>query len=73
MAVDCPAASLILAGMVADRALLVRLTVWPALGAGPVKVIVPVDELPPARVAGFRVIDSSSMGLTANVAVAKVY
>lgn len=63
--VELPALTLTCDGTVAEEMLLDSPTEIPPLGAGPLKVMVPVDGLPPVTVAGFREInDSASAGLT---------
>jgi hypothetical protein len=56
------------ADTVADFELLASLTEKPALGAGPVRVIVAVEVPPPASVDGLRVIEPRPIGLTVSVA-----
>jgi len=56
VAVEAPAATVTLAGTAAtDGLALLKLTMAPPLGAPPVKVIVPCDELPPTTEAGFTI------------------
>jgi hypothetical protein len=64
-----PEATVTDAGTVADVVLLVRLTTVPADGAAPVRVTVPVDELPPMTVVGESVREDNASGLTVSVAV----
>lgn len=45
-------------------------TEMPLAGAGPVKVTVPVDELPPTTEVGFIVTEASAGGLTVSTACA---
>ena len=53
VALVAPAATVTLAGTwAADVLLLVRVTTAPPDGAGPVKVTVPADEVPPVTEAG---------------------
>ncbi len=52
--VVAPAATEILPGTWADELLLDRVTTVPPVGAGPVRVTVPVEELPPVTLAGLR-------------------
>jgi hypothetical protein len=52
----------------ADVLLLVKVTTEPAEGAGPLRVTVPVDELPPTIVLGFRVSEVSVGGFIVSVA-----
>jgi hypothetical protein len=51
--VDAPAATVTLAGTVADALLLERLTTIPPVGAGEPSVIVPVAFVPPLTAVGF--------------------
>src|SRR6476661_7144543 len=44
--------------------LLARLTTAPSVGAGPLSVTVPVDPDPPTTLAGFRVIERTTIGGT---------
>lgn len=60
VAVVLPAATLTLAGTAAEALLLDRLTAMPPAGAAPVRVTVPVEELPPATEAGFSASDISA-------------
>ena len=53
VAVDAPAATVTLAGTVADALLLERLTTIPPVGAGEPSVIVPVAFVPPFTAVGF--------------------
>ena len=53
VAVDAPAATVTLAGTVADALLLERLTTIPPVGAGEPSVIVPVAFVPPLTAVGF--------------------
>jgi hypothetical protein len=56
-----------LAGTVAtDVLLLVIVTTAPLPGAGPFRVTVPVDELPPRTDAGFSVTELSVAAMTVN-------
>jgi len=52
VAVELPGATMTLAGTTADVLLLESVTVEPPAGAGPLKVTVPLDEFPPATLAG---------------------
>ena len=65
-----PAATVTLAGTWAAAVLLlVRVTTAPLDRAGPFKVTVPVDEVPPITEAGFRLTAVSATALTVKVAV----
>ena len=55
----CPASTVICAGTVAAALSLVRLTRVPPCSAGPFKVIVPLDDVPPRTVVGFSAIELS--------------
>jgi hypothetical protein len=54
LAVECPAATMTLEGTEAEELLLDRVTGIPPVGAGPLRVTVPVDELSPVTVVGLR-------------------
>ena len=70
VAVVALAATVTLAGTCATVVLLLdKFTVEPLLGAGPVKVTVPVEDEPPPTLAGFRVTEVSAGGFTVSVAV----
>jgi|SRR6058998_1074086 len=57
-----------LAGTVATLVLLLeRATTAPPLGAGPLSVTVPVEELPPVTLVGLRLSDESVGGLATTV------
>ena len=58
-----------LPGVAADVLLLVRVTTAPPDGAGPVKVTVPVDEVPPITELGLRLTEVSAAAVTVRVAV----
>ena len=66
-----PAATVTDAGTVADVLLLDNDTDAPPVGAGVVNVTVPVDDVPPATLLGFRAIEESAAaaGVTVNSAV----
>ena len=70
--VDLPAAIFRLAGIVAALLVELRATVSPPPGAGAVRLIVPLAEMPPLTVAGVTLMLSSDAGFTVNVAVAAV-
>jgi hypothetical protein len=59
VALLAPAATVTLAGTVAEDALLERYTVAP-LAAGPLRVTVPVDEDPPVTLVGLTPTDEST-------------
>jgi hypothetical protein len=70
VAVVAPAATVMLAGTCAAVVLLlVRVTTAPPDGAGPVKVTVPVDDVPPITEVGLRVTEVSAAAVTVRVAV----
>jgi hypothetical protein len=70
VAVVAPAATVTLAGTCAAAVLLlVRVTTAPPDGAGPVKVTVPVDDVPPITEVGLRVTEVSVAAVTVRVAV----
>lgn len=54
VAVVAPAATVTLAGTWADELLLVSVTIAPPVGAAPVRVTAPFEELPPMTLAGLR-------------------
>ena len=62
-----PAGTVALVGVVADPLLSDSVTTLPPPGDGPVKVAVPVEEFPPAKLAGFREIEESAGGLIVRV------
>ena len=63
-----PAGTVTLAGTVATAVeLLVRVTTAPPDGAGPVKVTVPVDEVPPFTEVGFKLSEVSVAAVTVKV------
>src|SRR5215469_647814 len=55
VALLAPAATATLAGTVTAALLLDSVTVAPPVGAAPLRVTVPVDELPPTTLVGFTV------------------
>jgi hypothetical protein len=73
VALVAPAATVTLVGTVAAAALLARLTTAPLLGAGPLRVTVPVEEEPPVTLLGLSVIEERvgdvPAGVTVSVAV----
>ena len=70
VALVAPAATVTLAGTwAAVVLLLVRVTTAPPDGAGPVKVTVPVDEVPPFTEAGLRLTEVSVAAVTVKVVV----
>ena len=73
VALVAPAATVTLAGTCAAVVLLlVNPTVAPPVGAAPLNVTVPVDEVPPATLVGFTVTedkDTDAAGFTVSVAV----
>jgi hypothetical protein len=64
-----PAATVALAGVVENVLLSDRVTTAPPVGAGPFKVIVPVEGLPPTTLAGFMTKADTAGGLMVNPAV----
>ena len=66
-----PAATVTLAGTVAADALLERATTAPPLGAAPLSVTVPIDDVPPLTLAGLRVTEDSATAV-AGFTVSKV-
>ena len=69
VAVLAPAATVTLAGVVADALSSESVTRIPPVGAGPVKVTVPVEELPPVTDAGFMLTEERAAGFTVNEVV----
>jgi len=70
VAVVAPDATVTLAGKcAAEVLLLVRVTTAPPDGAGPVKVTVPVEDVPPVTEAGLRPTEASAAAVTVKVAV----
>jgi hypothetical protein len=73
VAVVAPAATVTLAGTCAAVVLLlVNPTVAPPVGAAPLNVTVPVDDVPPVTLVGFRETednDTAAAGFTVSVAV----
>ena len=71
VAVASFAATDTVAGTVATAVLLlVNVTIAPPLGAGPLSVTVPTDEVPPVTLAGFSVTEATPGGVTVIVTVA---
>ena len=69
VALLAPAATVTVAGVVADALLSDKVTAAPPAGAGPLKVTVPVEELPPVTLAGLNDTVESTGGLMVRVAV----
>ena len=70
IAVVAPAGTVTLAGICAAAVLLlVRVTIAPPDGAGPVNFTVPVDEVPPITEVGLRVIELKVAAVTVKVVV----
>jgi hypothetical protein len=75
VALVAPAATVTLAGTCTAALLLDRLTTAPPLGAAPLKVTVPVEELPPVTAVGLKLSPltvGSAGGFTVSVAVFEV-
>lgn len=71
IAVVAPAGTVTLTGTVAaDVLLLLRVTTAPPAGAGPAKVTVPVEEMPPITTDGFNVTEATPAGFTVTTAIA---
>ena len=70
VAVVAPAATVTLAGTVAARLLLDKVTTAPPAGAGPLRVTVPVDGLPPITLVGFTVTEDIVTGSVVTISVA---
>ena len=68
VAVVAPAATITLAGTVAERLLLERVAVIPPVGAGPLSVTVPVDPVPLVTLVGETETPESAGGETVKVA-----
>jgi len=64
-----PAATIAVAGTVAAALPDVKLTVKPPVGAGPLRVIVPVDVVPPVTLAGLRLRADTTGAVMARLAV----
>jgi hypothetical protein len=70
VAVVAPPATVTFAGTVAaDVLLLASVTVTPPVGAGPLNVTVPVDEVPPVTVVGFKLTPLAVAAVTVIVAI----
>jgi hypothetical protein len=70
VALVAPATTVTLAGTLATEGLLLeRETTAPPLGAGPLNVTVPVDELPPVTLDGLRLSEESAGGTTVSETV----
>jgi hypothetical protein len=72
VALVAPPATVTLAGTVAADALLERDTIAPPLGAAPLSVTVPIDDVPPLTLVGLRVTEDSATavgGFTVSEAV----
>jgi hypothetical protein len=63
-----PLDTVTLDGRLVTALLSCRLTTTPPLGAGPVRVTVPVEVTPPTMAVGFNATDDKAGGLTVNVA-----
>ena len=63
-----PAATVTLPGTAAAVLLSVNVTIAPPVGAGPVRVTVPVELLPPMTAVGFKATDRTTGGFTVRVA-----
>ena len=69
VAVVAFAATVTVAGTVAAGLLLVRATTAPPAGAAELKVTVPVEEVPPVTLLGFKASEARVRAVTARVAV----
>jgi hypothetical protein len=75
VALVAPAATVTLAGTCTAALLLDRLTAAPPLGAAPLKVTVPVEEIPPVTAVGLKLSAltvGGAGGFTVRVAVCEV-
>ena len=70
VAVVAFAANVTLGGTVAAGLLLVRVTTAPPTGAGPLRVTVPVEGLPPITLVGFTVTEDMVTGTGVTIRVA---
>ena len=68
----CPAATVTVPGTIADELLDASATNKPPVGAGPLSVTVPVDDVPPATVVGFNTTDVVTGAVTVSDAFALV-
>ena len=68
----CPAATVTVPGTLADELLDASPTTKPPVGAGPLRVTVPVEEDPPTTEAGFTVTDATEGDVTTSEALAVV-
>ena len=68
----CPAATVTVPGTIADELLDASAINKPPVGAGPLSVTVPVDDVPPATVVGFNTTDATSGDVTVSDALAVV-
>ena len=69
VALVSPLVTVTVAGTVAAALLLDKETTVPAKPAGPLRVTVPVEGLPPVTVPGFNVTETTVPGFTVKVAV----
>ena len=69
VAVVAPDGTVTLAGVVADELSSDKVTTAPPVGAGLLRVTVPVEDPPPRSVAGFMVTDDTITGLTVSTVV----
>ena len=73
VAVDCPAATVTLAGTAAAVLLLPSVTTAPPVGATALNVTVPVEPAPPVTLVGFNdteeIVTGSTTGFTVKVAL----
>ena len=69
VAVVAPAATVTLAGVVEAALSSDKVTTEPPVGAAPLRVTVPVDELPPSTAAGLMDTDNNKGGLIVRGAV----
>lgn len=69
VALVLPAGTFTLEGTLAREELSLKVTVAPPLGAGPFRVTVPVEPVPPLTLVGFKVRVLSDRRVTVRVAV----